>query len=154
LVSSGSEAALLDRPGGIFVRPAQLLSGEDRLVMLAAARIVLADHRGSRAEPAVPPANDALPQLPPGHFAADGREYVIVLDPGRPTPAPWANVLANPQFGTVLSESGGAYTWSETAHEFRLTPWSNDPVGDGAGEALYLRDEDDGRCWSPSPLPC
>ena len=177
LVSSGSEAALLDRPGGIFVRPAQLLSGEDRLVMLAAARIVLADHRGSLAEqvqrrrveatlpslvpewarrttPAAPPANAALPQLAPGHFAADGREYVIVLDPGRPTPAPWANVLANPQFGTVLSESGGAYTWSENAHEFRLTPWSNDPVGDGAGEALYLRDEDDGQIWSPSPLPC
>ncbi|HEX8779299.1 MAG TPA: glucoamylase family protein, partial [Rhodanobacter sp.] len=177
LVSSGSEAALLDRPGGIFVRSAQPLSGEDRLVMLAAARIVLADHRGSLAEqvqrrrveatlpptvpewarrgaPATPPANAALPQLPPGHFAADGREYVIVLDPGRPTPAPWANVLANPGFGTVLSESGNAYTWSENAHEFRLTPWHNDPVGDGGGEALYLRDEDDGRTWSPTPLPC
>ena len=45
------------------------------------------------------------------------------------TPAPWVNVLANPRFGTVLSESGVAYTWRENAHEFRLTPWSDDPVG-------------------------
>jgi cyclic beta-1,2-glucan synthetase len=70
------------------------------------------------------------------------------------TPAPWANVLANPGFGTVLSESGSAYTWAENAHEFRLTPWSNDPVGDTCGEALYLRDEESGRFWSPTPLPC
>src|SRR6185437_4918381 len=50
LIGSGSEAGLLDRPGGIFVRPAQQLSGEDRMVMLASARIVLADHRGTLAE--------------------------------------------------------------------------------------------------------
>jgi len=178
LIASGSEAALLDRPGGIFVRAAQPLSGEDRLVMLAAARIVLADHRGSLAEqvqrrrveatlpPAVPewtrraatagvlPATAALPSLPLGHFSADGREYAIVLDPGQPTPAPWANVLANPHFGSVVSESGSAYTWSENAHEFRLTPWHNDPVSDGGGEALYVRDEDSGQYWSPTPLPC
>jgi len=39
------------------------------------------------------------------------------------------NVLANPHFGTVVAESGLAYTWSENAHEFRLTPWSDDSVG-------------------------
>ncbi len=64
------------------------------------------------------------------------------------------NVLANPQFGTVISESGLAYTWGENAHEFRLTPWANDPVSDSSGEALYLRDEERGHFWSPTPLPC
>src|SRR5204863_2917765 len=88
-----------------------------------------------------------------GGFTADGREYVITTAEGQATPAPWVNVLANPHFGTVVSESGLAYTWSENAHEFRLTPWSNDPVSDSGGEALYLRDEESGYYWSPMPLP-
>ncbi|MGB6144390.1 MAG: cyclic beta 1-2 glucan synthetase, partial [Rhodanobacter sp.] len=181
LIASGSEAGLLDRSGGIFVRPAQQLSSEDRMVMLASARIVLADHRGSLAEqigrrqlethappfepsraerpaPTLPAPVAALPELqlrnPHGGFSADGREYVIVSAANDATPAPWSNVLANPHFGTVISESGGAYTWGENAHEFRLTPWHNDPVGDGSGEAIYLRDEDSGTLWSPTPRPC
>jgi cyclic beta-1,2-glucan synthetase len=88
-----------------------------------------------------------------GGFTPDGREYIITTRPGLVTPAPWSNVLANPRFGTVLSESGSAYTWAENAHEFRLTPWNNDPVGDTCGEALYLRDEESGQFWSPTPLP-
>ncbi len=89
-----------------------------------------------------------------GGFTPDGREYVITTTRDQPTPAPWVNVLANPHFGTVISESGMAYTWSENAHEFRLTPWHNDPVSDASGEAFYLRDEESGHFWSPTPLPC
>ena len=89
-----------------------------------------------------------------GAFAADGREYRIVLEEGAPTPAPWCNVMANAQFGTVVSESTAGYTWAENAHEFRLTPWHNDPVSDASGEAFYIRDEDDGQVWSPMALPC
>ena len=88
-----------------------------------------------------------------GGFTPDGREYVITLAPGQTTPAPWANVLANAQIGTVVTESGGAYTWVDNAHEFRLTPWHNDPVGDTSGEAFYIRDEETGQFWSPTPLP-
>ena len=62
-------------------------------------------------------------------------------------------MLANPHFGAIVTESGVGYTWAENAHEFRLTPWHNDPVTDASGEAIYLRDEDTGRFWSPSPLP-
>jgi cyclic beta-1,2-glucan synthetase len=185
LIASGSEASLLDRPGGIFVRPAQQLSSEDRILVQASARIILADTRGTLAEqvsrrwvethmprfepskprhsssaivPATPTPLASNPrglQLsnPYGGFSADGREYVIVLGPTDATPAPWANVLANPHFGTVISESGGAYTWAENAHEFRLSPWHNDPVGDTSGEAIYLRDEETGQVWSPTPLP-
>ncbi|MEP6956640.1 MAG: cyclic beta 1-2 glucan synthetase, partial [Chthoniobacterales bacterium] len=60
---------------------------------------------------------------------------------------------ANPTFGTVVSESGGAYTWSENAHEFRLTPWHNDSVQDTTGETFYIRDEETGQYWSPTPGP-
>lgn len=94
-----------------------------------------------------------------GGFSADGREYVIrsavlagVVQ--QSTPLPWVNVIANDRFGTVISESGSAYTWSENAHEFRYTPWHNDPVSDTPGEAIYLRDELTGAFWSPTALPC
>jgi cyclic beta-1,2-glucan synthetase len=86
-------------------------------------------------------------------FTPDGREYVITLQPEQATPAPWVNVIANPNFGTVISESGGAYTWAQNSHELRLTPWNNDPVTDATGEALYIQDEESGQFWSPTPAP-
>jgi cellobiose phosphorylase len=89
-----------------------------------------------------------------GGFSADGREYVIEPPAGERPPAPWVNVLANPRFGCVVSEAGSAYTWCENAHELRLTPWHNDPVGDACGEAIYLRDEESGQVWTPTSLPC
>ena len=61
--------------------------------------------------------------------------------------------IANPRFGTVVSEAGSAYTWMDNAHEYRLSPWHNDPVGDPAGEAFYIRDEESGHFWSPTPNP-
>ncbi|MDP3260317.1 MAG: protein ndvB, partial [Thermodesulfovibrionales bacterium] len=88
-----------------------------------------------------------------GGFTPDGREYIITTTHGQVTPAPWVTVQANPLFGTVISESGLAYTWSENAHEFRLTPWHNDPVSGSSGEAFYIRDEERGHFWSPTPLP-
>jgi cyclic beta-1,2-glucan synthetase len=79
-----------------------------------------------------------------GGFSADGSEYVVHTTLEKMTPLPWVNVIANRCFGTIVSESGPGYTWSENAHEFRLTPWSDDPVGATGGEAIYLRDEETG----------
>jgi N,N'-diacetylchitobiose phosphorylase len=92
-----------------------------------------------------------------GGFSADGREYVIRMPPGehgpvRP-PLPWVNVIANEHTGFLVSESGAASTWTANSRENRLTPWSNDPVSDPHGEALYLRDDDAGVYWSPTPSP-
>ena len=109
----------------------------------------------------------ATPAMPPeglrfwngyGGFASDGREYVIRIDgtaPGGPAlpPAPWANVLANPDFGCLVTEAGLGYSWAGNSQLNRLTPWSNDPVSDTPGEAVYLRDEDTGAVWTPTPLP-
>jgi cellobiose phosphorylase len=180
LIATGTEANNIDRPVGIFVRSAEQISSEDRILLQSVAKVILADGQGSLAEqlnrraftdarvprlvpsrayyPEPNPARLVPPQLqlanPLGGFSADGREYVIVTQRGHLTPLPWANVLANPQFGSVISESGLAYTWSENAHEYRLTPWSDDSVGASSGEALYLRDEETGHFWSPTPLPC
>ena len=180
LIAAGLEAHVMDRPGGIFVRPIDQISNEDRILLQSVARAILTDRRGSladqitrrghmdvtvprliptrtrRAEPlpsAAEPRTDLTFFNGLGGFTPDGREYVITTSHGHVTPAPWVNVLANPNFGTVISENGQAYTWSENAHEFRLTPWLNDPVSDASGEGLYLRDEERGHFWSPTPLP-
>ncbi len=181
IIAAGTETGLTDRPGGIFVRSSDQIAEEDRILIQSVARAIITDGGGSLAdqlnrrspgEAAVPllqaptrthhshpPAVAALPRDDltffngTGGFTPDGREYVITTACGQVTPAPWVNVLANPHFGTVVSESGLACTWNENAHAFRLTPWANDPVGDTRGEAFYLRDEERGHFWSPAPLP-
>ena len=187
VIGTGTEASLLDRPAGIFVRRSDQLSEEDRVLIQTVARLIITDSDGTlseqldqRVQLEMPerlfagterradsdrPVTSALPVTTKfdrpdligfngfGGFTRDGREYVITTTRQSRTPAPWVNVLANPWFGTVVSESGSAYTWCENAHGYRLTPWHNDPVGDSSGEAFYLRDEADGHFWSPTPLP-
>jgi cyclic beta-1,2-glucan synthetase len=178
LVASGSQAHMLDQAGGIFVRRLEQIPQEDRILLYTVARIVFDDEFGDLSNqltkqrilpPQIPLLNpsktwradhEQIPEIRDlvfnngwGGFTPDGQEYVITLKEGQMTPAPWINVLANETFGTIVSESGGAYTWFENAHEFRLTPWSNDPVQDTSGESLYIRDEETGYFWSPTPLP-
>jgi cyclic beta-1,2-glucan synthetase len=81
------------------------------------------------------------------------REYVIYLRPGETTPAPWSNVIANPQGGCLVTETGGGYTWALNSGENRLTPWGNDPVRDQPGEVVYVRDEETAVVWTPTPAP-
>ena len=93
-----------------------------------------------------------------GGFTPDGREYVILIDgtpPGGPAlpPAPWANVLANPGFGCLVTEAGLGCSWAGNSQLNRLTPWNNDPISDPPAEVVYLRDEESGEVWSPTPLP-
>ncbi|WP_197463096.1 GH36-type glycosyl hydrolase domain-containing protein [Microbulbifer thermotolerans] len=88
-----------------------------------------------------------------GGFSADGREYILHLQPGQRPPAPWVNVIANPNFGCLVSEGGSCCTWSGNSGEHRLTAWNNDPVRDPSGEVLYLRDEETAEVWTPTPAP-
>ncbi|MEO8835990.1 MAG: cyclic beta 1-2 glucan synthetase, partial [Caldimonas sp.] len=177
-IESGPDADRVGKPGGIFVLDDTTLDEGDRTLLRSVARIVvndagelaaqLASHSGD-AEAAAPIEGSATTTTPEppgralpgdlfafngyGGFSPDGREYVITASAARMTPAPWVNVIANPEFGTLVSESGSATTWSENAHEFRLTPWSNDPVSDPNTEAFYIRDDASGRYWSPTLLP-
>ena len=110
----------------------------------------------SPAPPSVPlPIPPVIMDNGVGGFAPDGREYHIVLDRDRETPLPWSNVIANEGFGTIVTASGAAFTWSENSRENRLTPFANDPIEDPTGEAIYLRDEESGAVWgaTPGPLP-
>jgi cyclic beta-1,2-glucan synthetase len=163
----------IDRPGGVFVRRAGQL-GDDRTLLLAAARVVLYGDRGPLSDQTdalgrmrdLPPAHqpsgfpsNTEPRTPPigelkfangvGGFTPDGREYVITGVP----PAPWTNVLANSRAGCLATDAGLGYSWAANSQANRLTPWSNDPVSDPPGEAVYLRDEESGQLWSPTPLP-
>ena len=88
-----------------------------------------------------------------GGFADGGREYVTLLENGKTTPAPWINVIANPSFGFSVSTEGSGAVWAENSRENLLTPWSNDPVTDPAGEAIYLKELDTGLIWTPTALP-
>ncbi len=178
LIQAGA-GAWLNQRGGIFVLTTDQLSPDDRARIAAAARVVLDTENGSLAEQlsAATGPVATLPQfaatrpidtdrpppvaLPPlsfengyGGFTEDGREYVIKIPAGKPTPAPWCNVLANEEMGCLVTESGLASSWAGNSGENRLTPWKNDPIGDAPSEVLYLRDEETAQVWSPTPLPC
>jgi cyclic beta-1,2-glucan synthetase len=176
----GAEASLNQRDG-IFVLRADQLQPDEKILLQTVAGVVLDEAGGSLDDHAVrlsgkptrlpeftailSPASEPEPTTPliiPGDllmdnglggFNRDGREYVIHLKPGQHTPHPWVNVIANPQFGFLVSEAGSGYTWASNSGENRLTPWLNDPTTDIPGEAIYLRDEETGLVWSPTPMP-
>ncbi|HEV8702916.1 MAG TPA: glucoamylase family protein [Candidatus Polarisedimenticolia bacterium] len=160
----------------VFVLREDLLPPQDLVLLRSAARVLIVASRGSLSEQTIrlersgpapprlrPPRGKAEPVSAPvldleffnglGGFTPDGREYVTVLGKGQWTPAPWINVVANPEFGFQVSEAGSGCTWSVNSRENRLTPWSNDPVSDTPGEVLYVRDEDSGLVWGPTCLP-
>ncbi len=167
----------LNRHGGVFVVAADQLVKSEVQHLEACARVILDTRDGSLAArvnrpvdrpPRLPQfesalIDDAIDHAPQrrallfdngsGGFSRDGHEYVIDVVPGSSTPAPWCNVLANPQFGCLVSESSLGTSWSLNSGENRLTPWSNDAVFDPPSEALYLRDEETAEVWSPTPLP-
>ena len=88
-----------------------------------------------------------------GGFGINGRDYVVVLDRDDETPMPWVNVIANPGFGTIVTSAGAAHTWAENSRQNRLTPFANDPIIDPSAEAFFVRDDDTGETWCPTPGP-
>lgn len=179
--SSQSQPPLSDglAKGSVYTLRADLMSVDARSLLQSIARVVLVARRGPVAsqlarlphsvglspirhpKPGVSLPEPASASTPPdleffnglGGFDKDGREYVTILDAGRTTPAPWINVIANPTFGFQCSVEGSGYIWAENSRENQLTPWSNDPVGDPSGEAIYIRDEETFDLWSPTALP-
>jgi cyclic beta-1,2-glucan synthetase len=177
LIQAHSTHTGRDKPGGVFLRSADQIAEEDLTLLHAAASIVLVGARGALAqqvgmpsETPDPPQKAAWKRAPEdpsrplpflelpyfngiGGFTPDGREYAIYLPAGTDAPDPWVNVIANPSFGTLVSESGSGFTWSGNSQRNRLSPWSNDPVTDPPSEALFIRDEESGACWTPTASP-
>jgi len=171
----------LNQRNGIFILRADQLQPADKILFETVAGVILDEKNGTLAEHALrltlqtirlpqftaslsatvdsePTASlplpvDLLTDNGLGGFSPDGKEYVIHLKSGQHTPHPWINVIANPQFGFLVSESGFGSTWAENSGENRLTPWRNDPVTDMPSEAIYLRDEETGLVWSPTLMP-
>ncbi|MGD0906299.1 MAG: glucoamylase family protein [Candidatus Acidiferrales bacterium] len=164
--------------GRIFLLRSDLVPEQTRTQLQSVARAVLLSRRGTLAEqigraqheePITAPEQHPIRlskrmdvPLPDvkfeffnglGGFTENGREYVIVLSEGQRTPEPWINVIANPNFGFLVSESGSGFTWSLNSHENQITPWSNDHVMDTPGEAIYVRDDATGEVWTPTALP-
>ncbi|MFC6487956.1 GH36-type glycosyl hydrolase domain-containing protein [Nitratireductor sp. GCM10026969] len=163
--------------GSVYALRADLMSAKARDRLHSIARVTCSARRGPIAEqldrlltPSVDRPSASLPQravrqlsaphAPPleffnglGGFDKNGREYVTILEGGAVTPAPWINVIANPDFGFQVSAEGSGYTWAENSRENQLTPWSNDPVVDPSGEMIYIRDEETLDLWSPTAQP-
>jgi len=178
LIQLHAQGTPVDQPGGIFLRSVDHIPSDDLTLLLATARVVLVAARGSLAQQLTAPAE--LPKLPPtlevprrlkeessaslpfmelpyfnglGGFTPDGKEYAIYLGPGVHTPAPWVNVMANPDFGALVSETGAGFCWSGNSQSNRLLPWSNDPISDSPGDTIYIRDDDMGIFWTPTAAP-
>src|SRR5437868_5087208 len=168
----------VDQPGGIYLRSATKISKEELIALQAAARAVLVAARGTLRQQlaATAPAAAKPRQLVPGRqfreepsaplpfmelkyfnglggFTEDGKEFVIYLGPSTRTPLPWINIMANPKFGALVSESGAECVWGRNSQNDRLTPWFNDPICDPPGTAIYIRDDEIGVAWSPTPQP-
>ncbi|HET9909964.1 MAG TPA: glucoamylase family protein [Anaerolineales bacterium] len=179
LARTGGDA-WMNKRGGIFIVNEDQMNEAERILLRTAARVILDGESGSLEQQLsrLDSAPVRLPRFVPitsmkspedvnrvqrpkdllfdngtGGFSPDGHEYVIYLERDQWTPAPWANVIATPEFGCLVSESGMGATWSKNSGENRLTPWRNDAVSDTPSEAIYLRDEDSGQIWSPTPLP-
>lgn len=167
-----------DEPGGVFLRTASILPEDDLNLILSLANVVLVASRGSLRQQLVSPkprwqlpkkftakegAEDfqsaPLPFMEMqyynglGGYIEEGKSYVIYLADGLQTPQPWINVLANPNFGTIVTEAGMGCTWYKNSQTNRLTPWSNDAVSNPIVDTIYLRDEELGTFWTVACQP-
>ncbi len=177
----GRENSEEDRSqGNIYLLRSDILSPDVRNALQYAARVVLSSRSGPlsaqvgrvmrrraiamvpRHEPRSLPAPQVKSAIADGQLAyfnglggfyEAGREYMTILKPGVATPAPWINVIANSEFGFQVSAEGTGFTWAVNSQQNQITAWSNDPVGNGTSEAIYLCDLDTGEVWSPTASP-
>ena len=182
LLDNGPWRAWNHEHGGAYLLRGDRMGEAERVLLAAVARVVLSGDRGdlkAQLEHAYahwpePEPPDLVPSQRPdptaaadapieapalalanglGGFGDGGRDYVVLLDGEAQTPLPWANVIANPGFGTIVTAGGSACTWAGNSRENRLTPFANDPVSDPTAEALFVRDDETAEAWSPTLGP-
>lgn len=181
LIKLGAAAKFFEQKGGIYLRTAGQLSLEERRLLEALAKVILHGEKGDlvdqlnvdqfkvsaesfdyplslvnlKKQKSKLDTNNLEFYNSFGGFIENGQAYAINLGE-ESTPLPWSNVIANPNFGFLITESGGGYTWSENSRENRLSTWSNDPVSDRPSEIIYIRDHqipNQEGVWSATPSP-
>ena len=85
-----------------------------------------------------------------GYFTEHGDEYVIT---NPRTPRPWVNVNSNPDYGYVVSQTGGGFSWYGNSQLSRLTLWNQDLIKDDSGKYIYVRDNGNKKIWSTTWKP-
>lgn len=167
-----SRRNLLNRPGGIFIINENTLAEEDKSLLYNFANVIIDAEKGVSIKAAnyldIPYKEFNKPKVEYpkkeydvaldyfngyGGFAEEGKKYVIKLDEGVNTPMPWVNVIANSNFGCIVTEQGGGFTWADNSRENKLTPWYNEPILSQQGEIIYLMDNETGEVWSITPKP-
>ena len=173
MVVASSEGGILEQPGGVYIRRVDVLPEEDVTLLRVTAAINIVcdgvglgeivgatdDLRSAAVRPGAPHPRPT-PRPPRPTTAGNGfgaltetGDYAIGVHGAHVPPAPWANVVANPNAGFCVTERGGGFAWAENSYFYRLTPWFNDPVADPSGDVVYLQDAESGETWTPTPGP-
>ena len=85
-----------------------------------------------------------------GGFSEDGFEYKFKVSDNQKLPTVWSTILANPEFGTIVTQNLGGFTWHKNSRLNRITAWNNTPSRDIPSEIIYLEDLENGKEWSLS----
>ena len=84
-----------------------------------------------------------------GYFDEENKEYVIT----RPdTPAPWVNYLGSPEYGAIVSNNAGGYSFAKSGANGRILRYVFNQF-DQPGRYIYLRDNENADYWSASWQP-
>ena len=83
-----------------------------------------------------------------GGFTEDGLEYKFRISHENKLPTVWSMVLANPKFGTIVTQNLGGFTWSKNSRLNRISSWNNTLSQDIPSEIIYLEDLDNYKNWN------
>lgn len=86
-----------------------------------------------------------------GAFSEDGKEYIIKMTKNLKPPVVWSHVLANPNFGTVITNNNSGFTWYKNSRLNRISNWNNNTILDSPSEIIYIKDEEYDKHWSLCP---
>ena len=84
-----------------------------------------------------------------GYFDDKEREYVITCPD---TPAPWVNYLGSPEYGAIISNNAGGYSFAKSGANGRILRYVFNQF-DEPGRYIYIRDNLSKDYWSASWQP-
>ncbi|MGN1310576.1 MAG: glucoamylase family protein [Clostridia bacterium] len=82
-----------------------------------------------------------------GGFSGDGLEYKFKVSKNNKLPTIWSMILANPKFGSLITQNLGGFTWYKNSRLNRVSAWNNTASQDIPSEIIYLENVDNGAKW-------